>query len=49
MTHPLLTNADIEAYQRDGVVVIRGLFAAHVDTLRAGVLSDKRAQASVVV
>ena len=37
MTHPLLTNADIEAYQRDGVVVIRGLFAAHVDTLRAGV------------
>lgn len=37
MTHPLLTNADIEAYQRDGVVVIRGLFAAHVDTLRVGV------------
>ena len=37
MTHPLLTDTDIEAYQRDGVVLIRGLFARHVKTLRAGV------------
>ncbi len=37
MPHPLLTDADITAYQRDGAVVIRGLFADHVDTLRAGV------------
>ncbi len=28
---------EIDAYQRDGVVVLRGLFAPHVDTLRAGV------------
>jgi len=37
MTHPLLTPADIDTYQREGVVVIRGLFADHVDTLRAGI------------
>ncbi|WP_299599905.1 phytanoyl-CoA dioxygenase family protein [uncultured Tateyamaria sp.] len=37
MTHPLLTHSDITAYQRDGVVLIRGLFAPFVETLRAGV------------
>lgn len=37
MPHPLLTQSDIDAFQRDGVVIIRGLFADHVDTLRAGV------------
>lgn len=37
MTSPLITQADIDAYQRDGVVFIKGLFADHVDTLRAGV------------
>jgi ectoine hydroxylase-related dioxygenase (phytanoyl-CoA dioxygenase family) len=37
MTHPLVTADDIDTYQRDGVVLIRGLFADHVDTLRAGV------------
>ncbi len=37
MTHPLVTPQDVETYQRDGVVLIRGLFADHVDTLRAGV------------
>ncbi|MGB7243284.1 MAG: phytanoyl-CoA dioxygenase family protein [Sulfitobacter sp.] len=37
MPHPLLQHADIETYQRDGVVLIRGLFADHVETLRAGV------------
>ncbi len=37
MTHPLLTQAHVDAYQTDGVVLIKGLFADHVDTLRAGV------------
>ncbi len=37
MPHPLLTPSDIETYQRDGVVIIRGLFADHLDALRAGV------------
>ncbi len=37
MTHPLLKHSDITAYQRDGVVLIRGLFATFVETLRAGV------------
>jgi ectoine hydroxylase-related dioxygenase (phytanoyl-CoA dioxygenase family) len=32
-----LTQADIEAYRRDGAVLIKGLFADHVDALRAGV------------
>ncbi|WP_127114430.1 phytanoyl-CoA dioxygenase family protein [Shimia sediminis] len=37
MTNPLITQADIDAFQRDGVVFIKGLFADHVDALRAGV------------
>jgi ectoine hydroxylase-related dioxygenase (phytanoyl-CoA dioxygenase family) len=37
MTHPLVTQADIDRYQSDGVVVIRKLFADHVETLRAGI------------
>lgn len=37
MPHPLLSQADIEAFQRDGVVVIRGLFADWVETIRAGI------------
>ena len=37
MTHPLLTQDHIDDYQRDGVVLVKGLFADHVDTLRAGV------------
>ena len=35
--HPLVTQEHIDAFQRDGVVLIRGLFADHVDALRAGV------------
>ncbi|MEL6607448.1 MAG: phytanoyl-CoA dioxygenase family protein [Pseudomonadota bacterium] len=35
--HALVTQDDVDAFQRDGVVVIRGLFADHVDALRAGV------------
>lgn len=37
MPHPLLTVGDIASYQRDGAVLIKGLFAGHVETLRAGV------------
>ncbi|SMX25362.1 phytanoyl-CoA dioxygenase family protein [Boseongicola aestuarii] len=36
MTHSI-TQSDIDDYQRDGVVLIKGLFADHVDTLRAGI------------
>lgn len=42
MTHPLLTQADIDAYRRDGVVLVRGLFADHVDALRAGIETNMR-------
>lgn len=37
MPHPLITQDHIDTYQRDGVVMIRGLFGDHVDTLRAGI------------
>ncbi|SDI85656.1 phytanoyl-CoA dioxygenase family protein [Lutimaribacter saemankumensis] len=37
MPHPLLTQDMIETYQRDGVVLIRGLFSDWVEELRAGV------------
>ena len=37
MPHPLISQDHIDAYQRDGVVMIRGLFADHIDALRAGV------------
>jgi ectoine hydroxylase-related dioxygenase (phytanoyl-CoA dioxygenase family) len=37
MPHPLVTPDMIETYQRDGVVLVRGLFKDHVETLRRGV------------
>jgi len=37
MTKPLVSRQDIEAFQRDGVVLVRGLFSDHVETLRDGV------------
>lgn len=37
MTHPLLTQDHIDAYARDGVVLVKGLFKDQVDQLRAGV------------
>ena len=37
MPHPLIKPTDIDAFQRDGVVLIKGLFADHVDTIRAGI------------
>ncbi len=40
--HKLLTQDQIDAYQRDGVVLIKGLWADHVDTLRAGVETNMK-------
>ncbi|KNG94441.1 phytanoyl-CoA dioxygenase [Pseudaestuariivita atlantica] len=37
MANGLVSRADVAAFQRDGAVVIRGLWADHVDALRAGV------------
>lgn len=37
MPHPLISQADIDAFQRDGVLLVKGLFKDHVDTLRKGV------------
>ena len=37
MPHPLLSQTDIDTYQRDGVIIARGLFEDHVETLRKGV------------
>jgi len=35
--HPLLTQEHVDTFQRDGVVLIKGLFAGHVDTIRDGI------------
>lgn len=35
--HHLVTQTDIDTYQRDGVVLIKGLFKDHVEQLRAGI------------
>ena len=40
MPHPLVTPDDIATYQRDGVVLIRGLFADHVEALREGIAQN---------
>lgn len=40
MPHPLITQTQIDAYQRDGVVLIPGLFRDHVDTLRQGIAAN---------
>ena len=37
MPHPLVTQDHIDTYQRDGVILVKGLFADHVDTIRAGI------------
>ncbi len=37
MTHPLISQEQIETFRRDGVVLVRGLFGDYVETLRAGV------------
>ncbi|MFC6688165.1 phytanoyl-CoA dioxygenase family protein [Jhaorihella thermophila] len=43
MTHPLITDADIDTFQRDGVVLVRGLLADYVELLRAGVEANMAA------
>ncbi|MFW8633710.1 phytanoyl-CoA dioxygenase family protein [Cribrihabitans pelagius] len=40
MVHPLITQQHVEDFQRDGVVLIRGLFAGQVETLRAGIAAN---------
>ncbi len=40
MTHPLVTQEMIDTYQRDGVVLIKGLFADHVEALRDGIAAN---------
>lgn len=40
MPHPFVTSDDIATYQRDGVVLIRGLFANHVEALREGIAQN---------
>ena len=37
MPHPLITQDHVESYQRDGVVLIKGLFRDDVEALRKGV------------
>lgn len=37
LTHPLLTEDHVETYQRDGVVLIKGLFGDYVEMLRSGI------------
>ncbi|KMW57947.1 Phytanoyl-CoA dioxygenase [Candidatus Rhodobacter oscarellae] len=37
MTHALITQDHIDTFQAEGVVLIKGLFAAHVDQLAAGI------------
>lgn len=40
MPHPLVSPRMIETFRTDGVVLIRGLFGDHVETLRAGVAAN---------
>ncbi|WP_210093560.1 phytanoyl-CoA dioxygenase family protein [Ruegeria sp. HKCCSP346] len=40
MPHPLVTQQMIDTYQADGVVLVKGLFADHVDQLRDGVAAN---------
>lgn len=42
MTHPLISQDEITAFQRDGVVLVRGLFRDQVDLLRAAVERNMR-------
>ncbi|GAA4122914.1 phytanoyl-CoA dioxygenase family protein [Aminobacter aganoensis] len=37
MPHPLITQEQIDTYQRDGVVLVKGLFRDHVEALRKGI------------
>ena len=37
MTHPLLSPDQIDAYERDGAVLVKGLFKDQIEQLRAGI------------
>lgn len=37
MTHPLLNQDNIDAFATDGAVLIKGLFAQHIGTIREGI------------
>ena len=37
MIHQLITQTHINDFQRDGVVLIKGLFAGYVDLIRSGI------------
>ncbi|MEX3007079.1 phytanoyl-CoA dioxygenase family protein [Hoeflea sp. TYP-13] len=37
MPHPLISRDHVETYQRDGVVLVRGLFKDYVETIRRGI------------
>ena len=52
MTDTLITQDHIDIFQRDGVVLIPGLFKDHVETLRAGIsrnMAEPGPYASVTV
>ena len=40
--HSLITAHHIEDYQRDGVVLIKGLFAGYIDLVRDGIEANMR-------
>ncbi len=42
MPHPLVSQDMIDTYQEDGVVLVKGLFADHLDQLRAGVATNMK-------
>ena len=42
MTHPLITKRDVETFRAEGVVLVRGLFADHVDAIRDGIDANMR-------
>lgn len=46
MPHSLITNDHIETYQKDGVVLIKGLFRDYVETLKKGVAANMAAPSS---
>ena len=42
--HSLITARHIEDYQRDGVVLIKGLFAGYIDLVRDGIEANMRSR-----
>ena len=40
MTHPLITRNHIDTYQKDGVVLVKGLFKDYIEPLRKGIATN---------